>query len=535
MRALSIILLVCLGFTLFASTCAPSPKKEATARRVFDRLVAARGDYSMPEPRFLLATSRRSGARCEDEVVVLEEAAYDICMEFGESAEAVLASVLAHELIHYYAGHVGGGEARSLVADDEPVEPVSVAQESEADYRGGFLAYLAGYPVTGLVPRFLDRLYAAYSLPEQLAGYPSLTQRKELAIRTHRRLQELTAVFEMANVLTALERYGEAATYYDYLLRAFPSREMHNNAGVVYACAALPYFQPATLAYVYPIELDLRSRLKEQTRGVGVDPATRNFYLGEARKHFTRARLLDPDYVPALINLASVHALLSASLTEQPPSELDREVAADHRLEAALRAREAIRLAQRLENPTAAVNAHLLLGILAATEGDTVRAESHFDRADGSSLVTANRAIFHTGKLPPLRPAPTSSAFSMMETINGQALTELLTGSAITSTLVAGGRDRMVLETLPAPTEGVQLLRHTGGTNTGLSVALVTEPYPGTTAMEVGIGNARADILREYGAPAYTVTVVGGELLVYPENGLIFSLRAAKVKGWYLY
>jgi tetratricopeptide (TPR) repeat protein len=537
MRHLLCLLLLLATTPLTATTS----EKEAIARGVFERLVAARGDHSVPDPHFVLTTGKRSGARCEGNLIILEEAAYDLCVEFGEDRDAALAGVLAHELIHYYAGHVYGKEALALIttgdsgSDFAANEGPLTAQESEADYRGGFLAYLAGYPLANLVPRFLDRLYETYALPQRLAGYPDLDERKALAERNHERLRELVAVFEMANVLTALERFGEAATYYEHLLRAFPSREMHNNAGVVYARAALPFFPPTTLQYVYPIELDLRSRLEGQTRGIGVDPATRNFYLEEARKHFVRAHLLDPDYVPALINLASTHALLAASLTEGGVDSLTRAIAADHHLEAALRAREAIRLADGTGDPVSAVNAHLLLGILAALDSEETRVFEHFARAESSPLYSANWSVFRHGRLPPAPPAPASPPFVMQEQIGDRTLAELRSAPPASTSLLGSGSGRMKLSRLQISDPGVILMRHSGGMGSDLTVAHLTREYSGASAMEISVGSTHKDILREYGAPAYGVTTLGGELLVYPESGIIFSLGGGAVSGWYLY
>ena len=514
------------------------PEKEAVARAVFDRLVAARGDHRLPEPHLTMVTSRRSGARCEGRLIVLEEAAYDLCMAFGKEAEAALATVLAHELIHYYAGHLQGREVLALVAKDSPgdADPApSVTAEREADYQGGFLAYLAGYAVTDLMPRFLDALYRTYALPEVLTGYPSLAERKQQARLTQERLQRLIAVFEMANVLSALERYDEAAAYYDYLLQAFPSREIHNNTGVVYARAALPYFQPTSLRYVYPIELDLRSRLRGQTRSTGVDPATRDFYLREAQRQFERARLLDPKYLPALVNLAATHTLLAASLAEGRPDSLQLAVADDLKLEAGLRARQAIRLAEASGKPASATNAELLLGILAAQDGDTSRAEHHFGRATHSPLLAVNRAVLQHGSLPPAPPPAESLPFVLPELLDEASLDALHAALPDTTISLSGYGTPIQLALLPSPHPAVTVLRHSAGPRSSLSVAVIGTDYPGNTTMGVGIADDYRTVVREYGTPDATVTTVGGTLAIYPDNKLLVSLREDKVVGWYLY
>lgn len=527
----SLLLIGCLLAGMLGAITPDRADKEATARQVFERLVAARGEVGIPPPAFIFSTGKRSGARCVDNTVVLEEAAFDVCSTLPEP-EAALAGILAHELVHYYEGHARE-RATGLVGADGARE-----QEARADLLGGFLAYLAGYPTADVMPGILDGLYAAYDLPDTLAGYPPLDRRKQSAAESYARMQRLVAVFEMANTLTALDRYAEAATYYTTLLEAFPSREMHNNLGVVYGRAALGHFQPATLRFIYPLELDLRSRLAGSTRGPRTDPATRNFYLGEARAHFERARLLDPDYAPALVNLATTHALLRASLLEGEPGDSLRELAEDRYLEARLRAREAIRLAEATDHPLSAANARQLLGILAAERGDSAQAEAYFEGGADSPLAMANLCLLRTGALPTVEPRARET-FTLTEKIGGLSIAEFPAPDSEPSDIVAvtAGSDRMLLTTYAGPESGTTVLHHRYGDDRGPALLTVgTGPaYSGTTAMEIRTGSRSEDVLREYGPPDYRITTVGGELMVYSDTGIIFSLRAGGVSGWTLF
>ncbi|THH39777.1 M48 family metalloprotease [Neolewinella litorea] len=503
------------------------PDKEATARAVFDRLVDAWGESSRPAPYFTLTAARRSGARVEGNLIVLEEAAYDLCMSFGAEADYALATVLAHELIHYYAGHARGGSGIGLLADPGPDD-----REAEADYRGGFLAYLAGYPTSNVMPRVLEGLYNAYGLPDTLTDYPTLNERKALADRTYRELQELIEVFEMAVALTALDRYGEAAPYYDHLLQSFPSREIYNNAGVVYARAALPLFQPTTLRYVYPIELDLRTRLDGQTRSLTTDRATREAYLHTARRYFERARLLDPAYAPAVLNLGSTHALLAASLLESDPDSLQRELAADRQLEATLRAREAARMG----NPTTADHARVLLGILAAERRDSLAAEALL--AGENPLAVENRTVLRTGHVPPRTAARQAERFIIPETVGGQGLADMRLAPEIEGSArrIENGSYPLRLVRRQPPAETVSVLHHSAADGEEeLLLAWVQPGYVGTTALEIGCGQPRSRVIEEYGSPGYSIATAGGEVLVYTDHQLAFCLRNGAVASWFLY
>ncbi len=534
--------LLCTTAVCYGGWWGPPADKEATARVIFDRLVAARGAYAVPPPEFMLVTGKRSGAYCTAQAVVLEEAAFDVCAALGPDAEAALAGLLAHELIHYYAGH----------ADEAPLGLVNTATdttggrrgagaaaiEREADYLGGFLAHMAGFPTVEVMPRVLEGIYRAYRLPEELTDYPSLTERKALAERSHAQMQQLVAVFDMAGALTALERYGEAATYYTYLLREFQSREMHNNAGVLYLKAALPHFRAGTLTYVYPTELDLRSRLEPQTRGVAVDRATREFYLEEARKHFQRACLLDPDYAPGLLNLATTHALLAQSLTEQPAGEEAAAIATDRLLEAGIRARESLRLADKVGEARTTSDTRVLLGVLAALSGDSIEARTQFELAAANPAAVINQRILTTGTPPAAVPPRSDAPFVMEELIGGQPLVDMVRAAAgpKLSILVSGGEQRMTVTGHSSPVPHTTLFSHAldGGDNT-LVVARVMPGYTGKTALEISLGDPGAHLVGEYGTPAYSVGTVRGELLVYPESKLVVEVRGGKVAGWFVY
>ncbi len=542
LRTIIIPALLCFTACCYGGPGIPPADKEATARAVFDRLVAARGAYAVPPPEFSLVSSKRSGAYCTAQTIVLEEAAFDVCAALGQDAEAALAGLLAHELIHYYAGHADGsplGLVNSTINTTGGRRRAGATDaEREADYLGGFLAHMAGFPTVEVMPRVLEGIYRVYDLPEELTDYPSLPERKALAERSFAQMQQLVAVFDMAGVLTALERYGEAATYYTYLLREFQSREVYNNTGVLYLRAALPLFRPGSLTYVYPTELDLRSRLEPQTRGVAVDRATREFYLEEARKHFQRACLLDPDYAPGLLNLATTHALIAQSLTEQPAGEEAAAIATDRLLEAGIRARESLRLAEARGEARTASDARVLLGILAALSDDPATAHIQFSQAVAHPLAALNEHILTTGGLPAPVPPRGAPPFVMEELIGGQPLVEVLraaTGPKL-AVLVSSGQQRMTVTAHSSPAPYTSLLSHTldDGENQ-LVMVRVTPGYVGTTALEISLGDISAQVVKEYGTPAYTVGTVGGELLVYPDSKLVVEVRGGKVAGWCVY
>ena len=81
--------------------------KKATAQKVFDALLSARGDYRMQKPTLVMNQKAGDGASFNSDKIqiILDEKAYDICMSFGKDSLNALAALLSHELIHYYEKH----------------------------------------------------------------------------------------------------------------------------------------------------------------------------------------------------------------------------------------------------------------------------------------------------------------------------------------------------------------------------------------------------------------------------------------------
>jgi tetratricopeptide (TPR) repeat protein len=522
--------------------------KETAARTIFDRLVVARGDKRLAPPEFIFSATKSSGARAEGGQVMLEELAYDVCSRMGEDGEAALAGLLGHELIHYYEKHEWERGFISVVAGEEAVQTNTLQRavredlfgvkkdEIEADYLGGFLAHLAGFPSTEVMPSVLAGIYEAYELEEELSKYPSLGERQLIARETHRELQKLIHVFTMGNALTTLGQYTDAATYYQYVLDDFQSREIYNNLGVVYVQAALPLFREATVRYIYPVELDLNSRLDGQTRNVGVDQETRELYLREALRNFQRATLLDEQYGTALINLACTHALLASSILESPTDSGQEEIAKDHLLEAGIRARAAIRQAMNHQQAQTAANGYLLLGIIAEAEGKEAALDEAWSRAEASPLTALNQSIRETGKLPPGKER-LADDFTMEEMLNERSILDLQNRLPAwdQEIMVLRAPDRIKLQIAEDENGGTTLLRHE--VNGGQQAFLLYRPKPGyrgVTALELALGASREDILEEYDQPDYFVPTAGGLTMVYEDSGIVFVLLDDKLVSWWL-
>ncbi|MCB0628170.1 MAG: hypothetical protein R2824_04140 [Saprospiraceae bacterium] len=557
MRLLNLVLLTGLlswGAVTVPRTSSSAVKapadKEAMAREIFEHLVEARGDSRVPKPHFVFSSIKDKGAKASGGTITLEEAAYDVCASFGEDTETALAGLLAHELIHYYEKHeweegfistVKGAErsqARDLSQAVKEDLDAFKKDEIEADYMGGFLAYMAGYNVSNVMPEVLEGIYRAYNLPDTLSKYPPLDQRKAIATETHQQLSQLVDAFDMANLLAGLQAYDEAATYYQFILEQFQSREMYNNAGVVYTLAAMPYFKKETLKYIYPVELDLNSRLKSQTRDVGTEKALREDHLQEAIIYFERAAHLDSNYPRAWLNLACAHTLMGQSLEEISGAD-QLELASDHYLEAGLHARKTIRLAEKTGDTHIRANAYILLGILAELEGKPGEVAANFDKGSESELASLNKTILKEGALPKLKAAdPAPDGFMMEEQINELSLddfrnTNLEWDRELT---IGSGRNRLKLQSRSTGMDQSTILMHS--VNRGRKYLLVQrtgDGYTGETAWELKRGAGREEIEDAYRSPDYLLPVSNGLWMIYDKQQIIFQLENKQLKRWYVF
>lgn len=502
---------------------APTPDTAAYnhALGIYNRLVQARGDFRYPVPKFVMNREERrvAGIDYDDMTqIVLEEKAYQICQSYGDQADAAIAFLLGHELAHYYEKH---GWRRGFASEYKDLDiglrldsiADGAANETEADYLGGFLAYSAGFGLFDQGGDVIGKLYEGYGLEALLPGYPSLADRQELGRRTAVRIQELADIFDMANLLVALGRYTAACDYYRYILMRYQSRELYNNVGVTAVLDALQEFKPNELKYRYPVQLDLDF---SASKGDGM-ASSREKKLRQAILHFDAAISLDPDYAPAYLNKACALALLGDTRRARFYAEL-----------------EAGNKARRAAYPKTGTDVDVLLGILEATEGREAEAMAAFQAAaaKGSALAEHNLKVLKGEKTE--AEAPTSFSLQMPEQIDGQGIKEVMSGEIawdaeifVTPKLVFYPNNQM--------SENYKLFAHIDD-KAGEAVSLQkTKPsYTGKTKEGIGLGDNRSAIIKAYGTPPTTLETPRGEILRY--SRILFLLDGdGKLESWATY
>lgn len=484
---------------------------------IYNKLVQARGDFRFPVPSFnLIGEERRVAGINYDELnIILEEKALGVCNTFGAESDAAIAFLLAHELTHYYEKHAW---RRSFAEDNKDLRigldldkvTDAAANETEADYLGGFLAYSAGFGLFQKGAEIIQSLYKAYGLKNDIPGYPSLSDRQALSRRTAEKIASLVDVYDTANLLVATGKYTEAYEYYRYILLTYQSREIYNNLGVTAMLEAMKYFKETELKYRYPIELDLES---SAAKG---DPALnmREKLLRQAILHFDAAISLDPNYAPAFLNKANAFALLG---------DLTRA-----RFYANIEARQASKTGNY---PKVDQDIDVLMGIIEARSNNVKGAQALFTKADkaGNALAKINLRVLL--KQPPLKEIPPGTLWLEAEKIENLTLEELSNNLRVDPKKTVSIKSQ--LEFLQTPNMGsgskafVNLMRNDEKT----IFHLTTSTYTGKTARKIGVGDTRANIVLAYGEPNRSLETPLGQLMVY--KNIIFIIgKEGKLERW---
>lgn len=501
----------------------PVPEhKIETAEQLYEALIQARGDQRLPVPKFVMNKGRRYVAwmnpfRTE---IGLEEAAYDVCVQLGADSLNAMAALLAHEITHYYEKH---NWSRSFVQTNKQLTVSTKIEELDeglkfevqADYLGGILAITAGYNTYHVLDQFLRLAYQAYDLPEVVDGYPSLDERVLMSTNTADRLRQLHSVYQTANLLTILEEHELADDYYQFILKDYHSYEVYNNAGVNACRAALQLIKPEAMPFVFPLELDMSSRLDGlNTRFVKDADARIEELLKTAAGRFKNAIELAPEEASAYLNLALVYTLQ------------------EEWLDANYHANKALAASRKSGQLKQTADAQIALGIIAALQGEEADARTQFTLALAGNEVLARTNLAALDETPDAQAVARPPAHGV-ETIEDLMLDAFLEAPDLSVTTDLGGEVYCGKQSL----DHSQLFLHYA--NEGAEYVLFHETapnYSGKTREGIQLGDRRADIVQAYGDPAKVLELKRGWCLVYPEQKLLFLLNEQKLlQQWIVY
>lgn len=238
---------------------------------------------------------------------------------FGADSSNALAFVLGHEMAHIFLEQSNIDRVGSGYADKEIRKKLKEVKDSaytsiferQADEQAIFYAHLGGYNVTQVAEKVLVRIYEQFKLKENLKGYPSLKERKEIVRFSLFKMDALFLRFELANLALVSGEYEHAGKIYSSILsEGFRSAEIYNNLGL---CYLLKVVESDSLyqTYEWPLLIDSKTKLNSSsTRDIfSVDVKTN---LNAAITNFETANRFN-GYKWSYLNLSIAHMLMAIS------------------------------------------------------------------------------------------------------------------------------------------------------------------------------------------------------------------------------
>lgn len=524
-------------------------------KEIYDNLVSARGGKRSEAPPLVVYGAKDSPGKVAHYIYVegaswieVGEGLYDVFESWSEEdRKSALAVILGHELAHHYENHRWGADFGFAFVELDVGKEVwrtdgSSAElfklETEADFAGGILGYVAGYDTLDISPRVYEAVYTAFNLSdERLGNYPKKEERKGIAEGNIEDLKRLANVFETANRLMFIEEYDGAARLYDYIARSFPSREIYNNAGVARLLKAMKLSNPR---FVYPVAFDSETRLirpkrKVRTKGATQKKAERiRVLLETAKENFEEAMDKDPEYAMAVLNLATAYDLMGKH---------------DQALGFAEDARD---IAEKNGEPVMVANALIVRGIAYGNKDLLDEAREGFAEAAKESRALALATLNTEALLKSSKGfVPTSGEKPSMEEEGIGGLTiklvfESLQPKAKDAPLKVGRGDEVAsLSGIPGRSSNMKVSVKSGeGWNIFVvkdgaeEIYIIDTPegYEGSSARGVKVGDDLAVVREKYGEPVRILSSSGSNHYVYRKSKVVFDIGGnGEVVGWMLY
>jgi len=317
MRHSFLLLCLCLFASFLKANNEVLVEEKILAEQILTNLFNSYGNFVYPiPPKIEIVTEKKRVAAFiankQSGKIIIEQAAIDVCRQFGQDFESALAFIIGHELGHFYERQHNEGFATNYLKWAHDLQ-----SEEKADVWGVFCAYLANYKTVKLVPKLIEALYTEYDLMgKDLYGYPTFETRQQIAANVQTQVLELIHIFETANELSAIGQYELAAAAYTYIEQFYQGREIYNNLGVNYALHALNFTKKNVDKYLYPLEIDGENRLKKPQLDRGgealtkAEQAYRMELLKKAKGYLEQAGKLDYNYLLDDINMICVLNLM---------------------------------------------------------------------------------------------------------------------------------------------------------------------------------------------------------------------------------
>ena len=499
-------------------------------KKIYEDLVAARGDFRYPVPKFRYrdVDSYVASIDYTDNTITLEKKAYEVCAAMGDTTirDAAVAFLLGHELTHFYEKHAwrrGFAQSNADIQIGQRLQEIQdgVAYETEADYLGGFLAYSAGYGAFDKGGEIIDSLYSRYDLGDTLKNYPTRQNRVILSKRSYKKLKKFVQVFEMSNYNLAVGQYESAQLLYEYILRYYQSRELYNNLGMVKVLDVMQGMNDKKLKYKYPTEIDLS--ISGDRGGTGI-PAEDSISLLQAVRHFNAATNLDPTYAPAYLNKSICYSIIGELAKARFYLEHETIPIAQANIEEFKKTLEDAKILDAIllhkENETE--NKDKALAILRSISKDT------------TDVAGLNIKCINNDPLP-----DSDDSFKNwlgQDNIGSTNIEKFLAEPQIGNFLIQLNDTITFFQIKPDRSSKISFIqkeKNAGDETHYYGFQVTADNYTGKTKTNISIGDSREKVLSIHETPKNIVGSVRGELIIYPS--VIFVIKDGKVTKWVTY
>lgn len=527
MRISAVLVLLNTIFLCFTSLSLTIEEKTVIVENVYKKVYASMG-LTEDRPKFIFDSKQANKIaymmkdRDGNPIIGFEEKAFDVCAEFGAKRDEAIAYLLGHEISHHHFAHHWGTEFSSaysvnnLISEMNAVDKTGIKKfETQADERGGIYCYLAGYNVQGMCESLLRKLYIAYGITDS-PKYPTLEERIQIAIDRDSIVSTYIKVFETANNAMLLSEYEIAIDGYEYIIgKGFHSREIYNNLGVAYFLQAIKLADTGDIKYIYPVELDLESRIGSRGGTKGMVDSKELFE--KALEKFEQATKFDKNYSTGYLNTACVYSIFK--------QYEDAEYSIS----------KAIKTAKLEGLMTVEENALLVKGIILNQnpEGDKDEMKKIMNDLvkKGNALAKYNQLIFEGKSMSDItfsaypiswkdgefsasqaEVTPKKEMMDGVKTYEGDL--DVLFVEEINFTrfepVVCGTKNESTIYRV-ANKQGDIYVFHTAKSN-----------YQGQTANGIKIGSTKAQMVEAYGYPSVIMKARQGTIMMYPKHKLIF-------------
>ena len=255
----------------------------------------------------------------------------EICKEFNDDSINCLAFVLGHEIMHHYMQHgfiQNNNEEFENFSFMESLQIFStlsskrLEMEVEADFKGGFYTFLAGYNSLKVAPKVLDTIYKRFEISNS-EKYPSLEERKAITYNQLEKIETLKDIYNSSLFSTVYGNFKFAIIGFEKILEeGFVTKEILNNIGVLYLKEALKKLNNEDIL-LYPFEFDTETRLNYETSRGGIQFANQDYIrelIENAISYLNQASKFDFFYQSPKINLICAYSILAESNREDPQS-----------------------------------------------------------------------------------------------------------------------------------------------------------------------------------------------------------------------